>query len=96
MVCPVFSPNNSDIVTPEVGRIYLDTLKVTCNTGYYIYQGQVGLEDSQYVALCDETGNWNSTLDCESKSTVKAITIVEQTKFHQHFIYIYIYISKTL
>ena len=73
MVCPEFFPKNSDVLTAETGRVFQDSIVVTCIRGHYIYQGQVGMEDNQYMALCDESGNWNLALDCESEYLLKNI-----------------------
>ena len=66
MVCPEFFPKKSDVLTAQSGRVFQDSIVVTCITGYYVYQGQAN-EDHQYTALCNKSGNWNLTLDCESE-----------------------------
>ena len=73
MVCPEFFPKKSNVLTAETGRVFQDSIIVTCVTGHYIYQGQVGMEDNQYTALCDESGNWNLALDCDSEYLLKNI-----------------------
>ena len=73
MVCPEFFPKNSNVLTAQTGSVFQDSIVVTCIRGHYIYQGQVGMEDNQYTALCDESGNWNLALDCESEYLLKNI-----------------------